>query len=96
MVSDLINMPFEDLKGMPVVIEWRDSANLSLGWHRPEEHEAVIGHMYTIGFIIGIDTEKITISHTMAKGHAYDKYSIPVSCITRLEEIPLNASEEQE
>jgi hypothetical protein len=95
MIEDLLERPFKEIKGTPVLIEWDDSTNVSIGWHIPEEVESTMGKMFTLGFIIGLEEDRIAISHTMAHGRAYDKYVIPIGCIAHMQILEgLYASEE--
>jgi hypothetical protein len=86
--------------GQAVRFEWHDSAARA-GWTYDPHLLRRPGQIVTIGFVVQLTGEALTVTTSMDnKGASLDDFSVPVGCIHKLEELPgdfnLNGPKEPE
>lgn len=74
-------------KWTPVLIEWVDSAGDDGRWRAVPKKSDTISGCTSIGFLLHITPEAITIAHTRDKtnGHVMAVLSIPVTAVRNVE-----------
>lgn len=77
---------FPELKpGQAVRLEWADSKAL-LGWTYNSTMKRKPGYIHSIGFVVQLNDECLTISTSMdGKGASIDDFSIPKGCIQTIQ-----------
>lgn len=76
--------------GQAVRLQWADSKAL-LGWTYNPKLQRRPGYIHSIGFVVQLNEECLTITTSMdGKGASIDDFSIPVGCIDKVEVLPEN------
>lgn len=75
---------------MAVRFKWTDSKAL-LGWTYNPVLQRKPGYIQSLGFVVQLNKECLTISTSMdGKGASIDDFSIPLGCVSEIEILPEN------
>lgn len=76
-------------QGTALRVDWDDAKSL-MGWqYKYDVPPRVPGRIKSIGFLINVNKEAITLSTSMGHNRAsIDDLSIPIGCVTNVEVLP--------
>lgn len=76
-------------QGTALRVDWDDAKSL-MGWqYKYDSPERIPGRIKSIGFLINVNKEALTISTSMGHNRAsLDDLSIPIGCVTDVKVLP--------
>lgn len=86
--------PSKHAKGQLVVVYWGDAVTHEEGWHTIEEDDMIPEPVMSVGFVLGISKQSITLAADVGgppvgEGHTNRAITIPWGMITAVDEVEL-------